>query len=134
MGMQLIANSIRYFLADNFVFIKRQQIFFKKVLNMKRILVFLLLCISFSGFGQEKAEPQPFPLIDYKISFYEVQMNAETVAVTALDGAKIAGVQPKIILDEANNSFTIDFTECKEGKYLITGKRDALKLEYTVDR
>ncbi|WP_157454226.1 hypothetical protein [Crocinitomix catalasitica] len=103
---------------------------------MKRILILTLLCVSinFSGFGQEKAEPQPFPLMDYKISFYEVQMNAGTAEITELDGSKISGVQPKIILDESTDSFTIDFTDCSEGKYLITGKRDALELEYIVER
>jgi hypothetical protein len=103
---------------------------------MKQFLALLYLCvgISFTGLSQTATEPQPFPLTDFKITFHETQMNAETVAVTLMDGSDILGNQPKIIFNEAANSFTIDFTDCVDGKYLISGKRDDLKLEYSVDR
>lgn len=103
---------------------------------MKPFLVLLFLCIgiNFSGFSQVTTEPQPFPLKDYKITFYEMQMNAETVKVTLVDGSEIVGSQPKIIRNEETNSFTIDFTDCIDGKYLISGKRNDLELEYSVDK
>ncbi|WP_027419798.1 hypothetical protein [Crocinitomix catalasitica] len=103
---------------------------------MKRYLILFLLFTGFNAtsFGQMKAEPQPFPLTDYKISFYEIQMNSETVKVTEMDGSKITGNQPKIIVDDATDSFIIDFTDCAEGEYLISAKRDDLELEYSVNR
>ena len=107
-----------------------------KILSVKRFLVLILLClgINFNGFTQMKAEPQPFPLNDYKITFYEVQMNAETVKITEMDGSKITGIEPKIIIDKSTDSFTLDFTNCTKGQYLISGNRDELELEYTVER
>lgn len=103
---------------------------------MKHFLFLLFLCIgiNFSGFSQVTTEPQPYPLTDYKITFNEAQMNAVTVEITHIDGSEIIGNQPEIIHNEATNSFTIDFTGCNEGKYLISGKRDDLELEYSVDR
>lgn len=103
---------------------------------MKHFLVFLTFClaINFNGFSQATAEPQPFPLSDFKITFYESHMNAETVYITLIDGNEISGNQPKIIFNETDSSFTIDFTDCSEGKYLISGKRDDVELAYSVDR
>ncbi len=103
---------------------------------MKRFLASLFLCIGFtySGNTQTTTEPQPFPLKDYKISFYEIQMNVKTVQINTIDGSEISGNQPLIIRDESTNSFTIDFTDCSEGEYLISGKRDDLELEYSVNR
>ena len=103
---------------------------------MKRFIILTILCLSLgiSGFSQERTEPQPFPLTDYKITFYEVQMNVATVVVTHLDGSEISGAKPAVLQSDENDAFTIDFTACETGNYLITGKRDELLLEYTVER
>ena len=103
---------------------------------MKRFIALTILCLilGINGISQERAEPQPFPLIENKITFYEVQMNVATIVVTHLDGSEISGTEPDVLRSEENDSFTIDFTNCEPGNYLITGKRDELVLEYTVER
>lgn len=76
-------------------------------------------------------EPQQFMLIDNKMSFTVEQIDFESIKVESLEFTE-EYIKPKITRTEDGKIVTIDFTECAEGSYLVTGTRGDLVLEYLV--
>lgn len=101
---------------------------------MKRFFLALVLLMGVCISGYSQTEPQPMPLHEHKILFYDFQMDHESVEVTQLDGSAIIGEQPTIARDPMVNGYVIDFTECTEGIYLISGIHEDNEVSYRVER
>lgn len=98
------------------------------------ITFLLLLGVITTSVAQEKPEVQPLGLIDHKITFYDVQMDVESVDVIYMDQSKKDYEKPIMTINSEAKSITIDFSNCAIGEYLIYGTRGDLKLEYSVER
>ncbi|WP_066758878.1 hypothetical protein [Crocinitomix algicola] len=101
---------------------------------MKLLLAFLFLISFHANCFSQAGEPQPYPLYEYKITFNEVQFESESLQILTSDNEEISGVQPIILKDELNQKFTIDFSACEEGEYLIKGRRGSIDLTYIISR
>lgn len=101
---------------------------------MKQIISVILFYLTVCNVSFGQTEPQPFPLKNDKISFYEFHMEYTSIKITDVDGNSIKGIKPTVDLNKTEGFFTIDFTACASGTYLIYGKRGDVEINYSVTK